>query len=471
MASLALELAKRIGALQFVDLPDDVLHWAKVGIVDTIGVTLAGSGEVDPGVEILERVLPPSTGKSLVFGSARRVGALDAAMVNGTASHALDFDDCNNTFCGHPSAPILPALFALADERGASGEEFVTAYIAGVETECKLALGIGLHQYTHGWHPTATIGVFGAAASCARLLNLDETKTATALGIAASLSCGIKANLGTMTKPLHVGQTARSGLLAALLAGEGFTANLDAFEHPHGYFEVYNGAGNYDAGNILAAWGAPFDLARPGLAIKRYPCCGSTHPALDSMLELVHKHDLTPGNVARIDAWIHKRRLEHTNRPDPQSALDAKFSLQYCLARALKDRAVRIEHFDGEAFRDPQVRSISAQVHVAPYTTAQFPAENHFAGEVKVTTTRGVALRARVDQALGRSVDRPLPEEQVREKFEGCAARVLRADAIDSVYSAIRDLENMADVRDLTAMLEVATQHDRPTAKRSELAR
>ena len=469
--ALALELGKRIRALHYVDLPADVLHWAKIGIVDTVGVTLAGSGNVDPGVAILERILPPSTGNSLVFGSSRRIGAPDAAMVNGTASHALDFDDCNNTFCGHPSAPILPALFALADERGASGEAFLTAYVAGVETECKLALGIGLYQYTHGWHPTSTLGVFGAAASCAHLLGLDESKTALALGIAASLSSGIKANHGTMTKPLHVGQTARSGLIAALLAQEGFTANVDAFEHKHGYFEVFNGAGNYDASVILPAWGAPFDLARPGLAIKQYPCCASTHPALDAMLELVRAHDLGPANVARIDAWIHRRRLEHTNRADPRSALEAKFSLQYCLARALTDRAVRTEHFEGAAFRDSEVRAIMRCVHVAPYTTAQFPAENHFAGEVKVTSHDGRTLVARVDQALGRSVERPVSESQLREKFEGCAARALSADAIQSVYATIRDLEHIADVRELTAMITADTKRVPPMAQRTQRAR
>jgi 2-methylcitrate dehydratase PrpD len=188
------------------------------------------------------------------------------------------------------------------------------------------------------------------------------------------------------------------------------------------------------------------------------------------MLELVRSHDLTPDNVARIDAWIHKRRLEHTSRPDPQSPLDAKFSLQYCLARALSDRAVRIEHFEGAAFRDPQVRGIMACVHVAPYTTDQFPAENHFAGEVRVTTKSGKVLTARVDQALGRSVDRPLPEERLKEKFQGCAARVLPDEAIDGVYRAIFDLENLADIRDVTAMLEVAPKRDSSVPKRMKLA-
>jgi 2-methylcitrate dehydratase PrpD len=406
-----------------------------------------------------------------VFGSARRIGALDAALVNGTAAHVLDFDDCNNTVCGHPSAPVLPALFALADERGASGAEFLAAYVAGVETECKIALGAGLHQYTHGWHPTATIGVFGAAAACARLLRLDADRTATALALATSLAAGTKANFGTMAKSLHVGQTARGGLFAALLAADGFSARHDAFEHKQGYFELFNGAGNFDLAAIVAAWANPWDLARPGLAIKQYPCCGSTHPALDALLDLVRTHDLEPADVARIDAWIHKRRLEHTNRPDPRSALDAKFSLQYCLARALAERGVRIEHFEGAEYLDPQIRAILPRIHVAAYTTAQFPADNHFAAEVHVTTTGGEVLQARVDQAQGRSVDAPVPEALLREKFDKCAARVLSAATADAAYRAIRDLEHMADVSALTRMLEAPLQGDACAAKSMEPAR
>src|SRR5687767_323947 len=185
----ALELAKRITALRYEDLPSEAVHWAKVGILDTVGVTLAGS--FDPSATIVAGVLS-SGGPSLVLGTPKRTSPLDAALVNGTASHALDFDDCNNTFGGHPSAPILPALFALADETGANGRDFITAYVAGFETECKMSLGVNLYQYTHGWHPTTTIGVFGAAAACARLMSLDAERTATALSIAASLAAGIK---------------------------------------------------------------------------------------------------------------------------------------------------------------------------------------------------------------------------------------------------------------------------------------
>ena len=440
----ALELAQRITALRYEDLPPEAVHWAKVGILDTVGVTLAGS--TDPSATIVAGVLS-SGGPSLVLGTAKRTGALDAALVNGTASHALDFDDCNNTLGGHPSAPILPALFALADEIGASGRDFVTAYVAGFETECKISMGVNFYQYTRGWHPSTTIGVFGAAAACAKLLNLNDERTAVALAIAASLASGIKSNFGTYVKPLHIGHCARNGLFAALLARDDYTASPVAFEHKQGYFEVFNGAGNYDAGKILPAWGKPFDIVTPGIAIKQYPCCGSTHPAIDAMLEVVRTHDIKPGAVERIQSWTHKRRLEHTNRPDPQSTKDAKFSVQYCLARALIDRKVAIEHFEGDAYQDAEVRRVTGLVQAEAYTTDQFPAENHFGAEVRVTLRGGTVVSAKVDQPAGRTSANALPQERLREKFENCALRVIPAEATAAVYAAIMDLEKLADVR------------------------
>ena len=440
----ALELGRRITALRFEDLPPEAMHWAKVGILDTVGVTLAGSS--DPSATIVAGVLS-SGGPSLVLGTSKRVGPLDAALVNGTASHALDFDDCNNTLGGHPSAPILPALFALADETGASGRDFIAAYVAGFETECKISMGVNFYQYTRGWHPTTTIGVFGAAAACAKLLRLDDERTAVALAIAASLASGIKSNFGTYVKPLHIGHCARNGLFAALLARDGYTASPVAFEHKQGYFEVFNGAGNYDAEKILPAWGKPFDILTPGIAIKQYPCCGSTHPAIDAMLELVREHDVKPGAVERIQSWTHTRRLEHTNRPDPQSTKDAKFSVQYCLARALVDRKVAIEHFEGEAYKDAEVRKVTGLVEAAPYTTQQFPAENHFGAEVKVTLRGGTVLSSKVDQPLGRTTANALPQARLREKFENCANRALPPDATSIVYAAIMALDTLADVR------------------------
>ncbi|MCC7484598.1 MAG: MmgE/PrpD family protein [Burkholderiales bacterium] len=451
--TLALELADRIDRLGFDELPPAAVHWARVGILDTVGVTLAGANEDTTRIPRGILVRGAGGGPSLVFGEPARVSPLDAALVNGVASHALDFDDCNNTIGGHPSAPILPGLIALADEIGASGREFIAAYVAGFETECKIATGVHFHHYMHGWHPTATLGVFGAAAACAKLMQLPAGGIATALAIAASLASGIKANFGTMTKPLHVGHCARNGLFAALLARDGFTANANAFEHKQGFFNVFNGAGNYDAAKILPAWGRPFDIVEPGIAVKQYPCCGSTHSALDAALGLAREHRPAPGDIERIDVWTHARRLEHTNRADPKSALDAKFSVQYCVARAFTDRTITIGHFEGREYDDPAVRRLVARVHAAPYTTAQFPAENHFGAEVRVLLRGGTALSAKVDQAFGRTSANPLPAALLREKFGNCAGRALPAERVALLYSAIQGFENLADVRELTAII------------------
>ena len=448
--TMANELAQRITALTFDNLPPAAIHWAKVGILDTVGVTLAGSA--DPSATIVARALGSAPGPALVFGSGQRISALDAALINGTASHALDFDDCSNTLGGHPSAPLVPALFALADEEGASGRDFIAAYVAGFETECKIALGVNFFHYTHGWHPTTTLGVFGTAAACSHLLRLGAEKTSTALSVAASLAAGIKANFGTMTKPMHIGHCARSGLFAALLAREGFTANQMAFEHKQGFFEVFNGKGNYDAAKILPAWGNPFDVVEPGIAIKQYPCCGSTHPAIDAMLLLVREHKVKAADVERIESWTHARRLEHTNRPDPQSTFDAKFSVQYGIARALLDGKVVIGHFEGDAYRDPAVRQLLTRTHSAAYTTEQFPAENHFGAEVRVTLKNGQVLAQKVDQPFGRTSRNPLSPELLREKFVNCALRALPGAAVDALYTAITSLENSPDVRTVAAL-------------------
>src|SRR6185503_17745155 len=203
------------------------------------------------------------------------------------------------------------------------------------------------------------LGIFGTVAAAARLLCLSVPKTAVALGMAASFAAGIKANFGTMTKPLHAGH---DGVFAALLAQQGFTANPGALEHRQGFLDVFNGPGTYDTSRMLADWYAPLEVeggGEPGL--KPYPCCGSTHSSINRMIHLSRTHDLTPDRVAKIEIMPHPRRLPHTNNPDPRTPLGAKFSIQYAVARALADRAVRLEHFEGEAHFDPVIRDLMAR--------------------------------------------------------------------------------------------------------------
>jgi 2-methylcitrate dehydratase PrpD len=297
--------------------------------------------------------------------------------------------------------------------------------------------------------------VFGAAAASCHLLGLDRAKTAQALAIAASLASGIKANFGTMTKPLHVGHTARNGLLAALLARDGFTANNAALEHQQGFLMVFNGAGNFDAEIMLRDWGQPYDIVRPGLGVKQHPCCGSTHPAIDALLLLRSEHHIAPERVARIDSWTHPRRLAHTDRPDPQSGLDAKFSVQYCLARALLDGRIRLEHFEGEAFRDPAVRRMMQRIHAAPHPEMNAAADEHLGAEVRITFDDGMTIAQRVGAALGRGPDNPLPEEALLGKFADCAGRALPAAQVEQVQRRLLQLDEAPSLRAVTAAIAV----------------
>ena len=455
--SLANELGARIAALRWNDLSPEVIHWAHVGILDSVGVTLAGSRE--PAPLLAASALDLAEGPALIWGQARRVGPLDAALINGTSSHALDFDDCNSSLGGHPSVPVLSAQFALADQLGSNGSDFVTAYVAGFETECKLALAVNFQHYTKGWHPTATLGTFGAAAACARLMNLDAAQTATALALAASFASGIKANFGTMTKPLHVGQCARNGLIAARLAQECFTANpATVFEHTQGWLDVFNGPGTYDAQRAIDGWANPFDIVVPGIAIKQYPCCGSTHPAIDAMLDIVERHHPQPEEVKLIEGWIHARRLQHTNRADPNSALDAKFSLQYVLCRALADGCVTVPQFEGEAFKDAHIRKLLPRVRVAPYDATMFAESNHFGGRVRVTMNDGTVHEASVEQPLGRPSANPLPMERLRAKFVHCAEAVIDTTAAEPIADQILDIENLGNLRELSGRIAQATR-------------
>jgi 2-methylcitrate dehydratase PrpD len=446
-------IAERIGAIRYEGLPAEAVRWAKAAILDTVGVTLAGAGE--PCARIAAGVLGlgKSSGECLIFGSDNRAAPLDAALVNGTAAHALDFDDVSNSLGGHPSAPILPALFALGEVLDCTGKDFIAAYVAGFETETRIARGVHFHHYEKGWHPTATLGVFGAAAASCHLLGLDRAKTAQALAIAASLASGIKANFGTMTKPLHVGHTARNGLFAALLARNGFSANPAALEHKQGFLMVFNGAGTFDPEIILRDWGQPYDIVRPGLGVKQHPCCGSTHPAIDALLLLRATHDIAPERVAHINSWTHPRRLAHTDRPDPQSGLDAKFSVQYCLARALLDGRIRLEHFEGEAFRDPVVRTLMQRIQAAPHPEMAADGDEHLGAEVRITFDDGPTIAQRVGAALGRGPDNPLPEEALLGKFADCAGRALSAAQVERLQRLLLQLDEAPSLRAVTAAI------------------
>ena len=453
--SVTQELAKRILAFRYEDLPEDAVFWAKQAITDTIGVTFAGSREPTARIPANLPGVAQQDGPCLIFGGTKRTAALDAVLVNGTASHALDYDDVSPTMGGHPSVPLVPPIIALGEMADVAGWDALTAYVAGYETETRIGRAVNFEHYEKGWHPTVTLGIFGTVAVAARLLPLDETQTATALAIAASLASGIKANFGTMTKPLHVGQCARNGLFAALLARDGFTANDAAFEHKQGFFEVFNGPGTYDADKLFDIWADPLDIVDPGLGIKQFPCCGSTHMAITMMLNLREKHGLTPEQVRHIQIYSHPQRLPHTNRPTVASALEAKFSVQYCVARALMHGRVLLEHFEGDAWADAQAQDLLKRSEAGPHPTMT---DKPWCSEVIVETASGETLSEKTEYIMGRGKPNPMSEEEMRVKFTDCVSRVLPAEQVARLFENLQDFEQINRLRDLSTLCEAPAE-------------
>ncbi len=449
--SITRELAERILALQYEDLPEEAIYWAKQAVIDTIGVTFAGSCE--PTARIPTRIpgMAGQTGPCLVLGGHQRTTALDAAMLNGVASHALDYDDVSPTMGGHPSVMLVIPIIALGEMFDTHGREAITAYVAGYEAATKVARAVNFVHYEKGWHPTATLGIFGTTAVAARLMGLDVDQTARALAISVSLASGVKANFGTMTKPLHVGQSTRNGLFAAFLAKDDFTANPDAFEHKQGFFEVFNGAGNYDPAKMFDTWANPLDVIEPGLGIKQFPCCGSTHMAITMMLNLKDKHGLTPEQVRRVEIYTHPQRLPHTDRPTVSSALEAKFSVQYCVTRALMHGKVLLDHFEGDAWANPQAQALLKVMQTGPHSTMT---DKPWCAEVIVETHDGRRLSEQTEYLMGRGRPNPMSEAEMWVKFEDCVSRVLPAEQIAQLFAELGRFESLDSIRQLTALCE-----------------
>ena len=457
MPPLAHQIAERIHAFQPANLSPTALEWSNHAFIDTIACSLAGMAEDAPHILMAIPGVAESAGPATLWATGRTTSVLDATLVNGTASHALDYDDVAGVMGGHPSAMLIPALIALGESTGASGRDLVLAYVVGYETECRIARGVHFHHYDKGWHPTATLGIFGTAAAAARLLSLSVDQTAVALALAASFASGLKANFGTMTKPLHVGHAARNGVFAAFMARGGFTANQGAFEHKQGFLDVFNGPGTYDTAKMLDNWYAPVECegnGEPGL--KPWPCCGSTHASIDRMLLLANTYDLRPGMVETIEVLPHARRLPHTDNPDPHGALAAKFSIQYCVARALADRAVKLTHFENGAEEDPAIRALLPRIHARPHPDMPADGVHQWGAEVVVHTKDGRRLASRVDDYERRGPGRGgqmMSQAELWAKFSDCAARSLPRDAIAPLFEKLSDVAGVTAVTELTNLM------------------
>jgi 2-methylcitrate dehydratase PrpD len=437
----------------FEKLPEATVTAARRAILDTLGVTLAGA--IEPTAARVRALIArrPAGDAATVIGTPWRGSVEDAALANGTASHALDYDDLNQSLSGHPSAPILSAALPLAEHRRASGAALLAAFVAGVEIEAKLGRAVNPAHYEIGWHATATLGVFGAAAAAAKLLGLPAEQTAHALAVAASMASGIKANFGTDCKPLHVGHAARCGVEAALLAQAGFTGNLRALEHGNGFGSTH-GAGARPAWDLsIAGLGAPHELVEPGIGVKRFPACASTHQALDATLGLAEEHAIDPATVTAVECGVNYMAPNQLIYDRAATGLQGKFSMPYCVAVALLDRTVGLAQFDDARVHRPDVQALMPKVRmfIHPEQTTRESLPTRFS-DVAISLTDGRRLTRRIRHAKGQPQN-PLTDEELTVKFQDCAARVLTREVAERVLTTVHALPAVTDASELARLL------------------
>jgi 2-methylcitrate dehydratase PrpD len=343
--------------------PASARERAAVAVCDTVGVALAGASE--PAARIVRAtVTSDSRGPCRVLGTGDRASASDAAFANGVAVHALDYDDMCFVSMAHPSCALVPAALAAAELAEASGRAVLDACIVGFEIECRLGMVMNpRHYHARGWHCTSSIGTLGTAAAAARVFDLPPPMVAHALGIAASLACGLKENIGTMVKPLHAGVAARNGVMAARLAQQGFTASAHAIDGPQGYLAAMDSERPASAlTQAVADLGARWEILDTGISVKLYPSCAATHPPLDALLQLQRSHAFAAEDVEAIDVEVDSMTPRLLIHERPATELEAKFSMPFCAAAALVFGHPTIDTFDVARIQDARVQELIPRV-------------------------------------------------------------------------------------------------------------
>lgn len=448
-------LVDLLDALTTRPLPPLALVRAREAVANAAADMLAGS--TSAAARIAQR-LPgrcAAAGAATVAGTALRASFVDAALLNGLAVHALDWDDMNATLFGHPSCTLVPAILACVEAVPASGGVLLAAYIAGLEVDARLGRIANPDHYRRGWHATATLGVLGATAAASRMLGLAPDTTRHALGTAASAAGGLRANFGTMTKALHAGRAAAEGVHAALLARAGYTASSEALDGPSGFFAAL-GASHATPAAIRTAFdpAAPLEIVRAGIGYKPYACCGCATAAMDALLELRTEHALAAEDVTSIECRIHPLARDVMPYAAPADELQAKYSLSWCLAVVLADGVAGIEQFQPARLADPAVHDLRARIEIRD--DASLPlADGNFAGRVEIAMNDGRRLARRVDVPRG-DPRRPIEPHLAQAKFDVCARRAGMAPArVERLRDLLARLPDLPDAALLAGALAV----------------
>jgi 2-methylcitrate dehydratase PrpD len=443
------------------DIPKDVAHLAKRSVIDGVGLALAGS-RAECG-RIAQRYLAglgvASERGCSVIGTSMKVPARFAAFANGLAIHADDYDDTQLAVAKdrvyglltHPTAPALPPVLAIGERDHRSGTDVMLAYQIGVEVECKVAEAIMPRHYQHGFHSTATCGSIGAAAAAARLLGLERDAVRRAISIGATQAAGLRENFGTMTKPFHAGRAAENGMLAAEIAALGFTASPNGLEADRGFFRA--AGGGYAPEMIEGRLGRPWTFKSPGVSIKPHPSGSLTHPGMAVMLELIRKHDIRPDQVRRVTVGTNHNMPNALIHHRPKNELQAKFSMEFCMAILLLERRGGLEEFTDEVVNRPDVQAMIAKVDFGVNAEAEAAGFDKMTTIVDIELADGRRVSGRADFGKGSPVN-PMSDAELSDKFRQCASWGGVADArAEAILETLWRIEALEDVNELTRLL------------------
>ncbi len=448
MTGLTESLAHFIENPGFETLPAEAARIVKTGFIDNVATTIAGRDE--PVVRIVrEFVAARKSGAHdarIVFGEAMTASA-DAALINATASHALDYDDV--ALGGHPSAALVSAVLAEGEYLGASGADALRAYLVGYEVWAELFTREPDAYHVKGWHPTAVLGTIAATAAVAHLHGLSDAACRNALALAASMAGGLVANFGTMTKPFHAGRAASCAIEAVHLTINGLTAAPDAIEHHAGYLAALSPQGRADRTGPASALGRQLRILDAGLSIKNYPMCYATHRVIDGVLDVATEHDVKPGDVAQVHASVGATQASMLRNHAPVTGLEAKFSLEFAVASALVARKVGLRELTDEFVAQPQVREMMTKVRTST-TDTHCPIEPIFALTdcVTIELKDGRRLDSGEIRFARGNAKLPLGDAALKAKFLDCAAGADDLDAA-ALYERLNRLEELGNVRDL----------------------
>jgi len=440
------KLADFIVRTKYEDLPEEAISTAKQCLLDCIGVALAGC--TYPIAKAVEAYLKEvgGTPQSSVIGLGIRTSSVNAAFGTGTLGHALDYDDMAFPSISHPTVPVMPAVLALGELTGATGKDVLLSFILGYETLCKVGAVVQPSHWYKGFHATGTLGTYGAVAAASKLLKLDEEQVIGALGIAGSEAAALKQNFGTMTKPFHAGHAAEGGVKAALLARKGFTAAKDVLEGRLGFARVLADEQDF---NHLGRLGAPWDILDPGPYFKFSASCGGTQAGMNALISLVEEYDIRPNEVERVDAGTNPGGPEQLIYTDPKNALQAKFSIQFCLAMMLLERKMKLAYFTDSKVRDPKTVDLMRRIHlyVDPELTKTVPLQ-----WVDKTTT--VKVKMKDGREFERTADlRRMTWDELTSKYVECASLLLPESKVTESIDVLANLEELGNLNPLMELL------------------